>query len=114
MIIRRNVGSRHRLSGEPPAAIHTAKESASFLLGDSGRLEVRVHVSLGVVVGRNLVALAAFFFEPEPVDSSRSTRTNRLRGLAAQSEVGNGDRGSDQDIAGDDDRYSGSWDRSGD
>jgi hypothetical protein len=49
-----------------PLTIQTAKERAFAVVRDLGRCQIRVHISLGIVVGRNLVPFAALFMQAEP------------------------------------------------
>src|SRR6266446_185007 len=60
------VVASHRGVGQLPTAGQRAEEGAFLLVGDACGFEVGVHVRLGVVVGGNLVAFAAFLVEPEP------------------------------------------------
>ena len=46
--------------------VHAAEQGAFLLVPDAGRFQVSVDVSLGVVVGRDLVALAPLFVEAKP------------------------------------------------
>ncbi len=61
-----HVGPRHRIVGEVAALVHAAEERLFFLVSDAGRREVGIHLCLRVVMRGHLVALAAFFMQPEP------------------------------------------------
>ena len=52
--------------GELPPSVEAAEEGSAPLVSDAGSRDVGVEVLLGLVMGGNLVALAALLVEPEP------------------------------------------------
>ena len=55
-----NLSPAKRVGGEPTLLIHGAKEKPLLVSGDTGRFDVVGHIVTSVVMGRDLVALAAF------------------------------------------------------
>jgi hypothetical protein len=63
---RQDLVSVEAAVGELPAAIKGPEEGSLPLCSDPRSIEIGAHVGLGVVVGRDLMPLAAYLVQPEP------------------------------------------------